>query len=143
MTGNAYALNGTWRGELALGQTKLPLVFNFSETSDGTTLCTLDSPSQGAKGIPAEVSICTSDSIALNCKSIGASYSGKISGEAIKGTFRQRGYSFPLNLAPDTPIEERRPQTPRLPFPYSITDTTFTTSDGAVMSATLTMPLNE
>lgn len=136
----AYGLTGTWRGDLDLGQMKLPLVFNFSETADGTTQCTLDSPSQGAKGIPTTVTLCTADSVSLTCAVIGATYNGKIASGEIKGSFSQRGYSFPLTLSPESPIEERRPQTPKPPFPYSVTDTTFTAPDGAIMSATLTLP---
>lgn len=136
-----YALTGSWRGDLIFGQMKLNLIFNFSEDNSGATLCTIDSPSQGARGIPTTVSFCSSDSVSIECKAIGAAYSGRISGQSITGTFSQRGYSFPLNLAPETPVEERRPQTPRPPFPYSVTDTVFTAADGAVMSSTLTMPL--
>lgn len=136
-----YGLTGSWRGELNLGQVKVPLVFNFSETVSGETQCTMDSPSQGAKGIATEVTLCTADSIALTCNIIGASYAGNISDGVIKGRFQQRGYVFPLDLTPEVPLEERRPQTPRPPFPYSVVDTVFTAPDGAVMSATLTLPL--
>lgn len=139
---NAYGLSGSWRGELNLGQIKVPLVFNFTETESGETQCTLDSPSQGAKGIATSVVHCTADSIALTCDAIGASYSGKISSGLISGRFQQRGYVFPLDLVPDTPLEERRPQTPRPPFPYSVIDTTFVAPDGAIMSATLTLPFS-
>lgn len=138
----AYGLSGSWRGNLDLGQAKLPLVFNFSETDSGETHCTLDSPSQGAKGIAAEVAYCTADSISLTCNLIGASYSGRISAGVIKGIFQQRGYRFPLDLTPEVSLEERRPQTPRPPFPYSVIDTNFSAPDGAMMSATLTMPMN-
>lgn len=134
------ALTGSWRGELTVGQTGLTIVFNFTETGDGATQCTLDSPLQGAKGIPATVLLCTSDSVSLRCDAVGATYEGRILTDAIEGTFRQRGYAFPLRLTPEIPIEVRRPQTPRPPFPYAVTDTTFTAPDGAVMSATLTMP---
>lgn len=100
----------------------------------------MDSPSQGAKGIATEVVLCTADSVSLTCNAIGASYTGKISAGSINGRFRQRGYEFPLDLTPDRPAEERRPQTPKPPFPYSVIDTSFTAPDGAVMSATLTLP---
>lgn len=139
-TGKTYALTGAWRGELNLGQIKVPLVFNFSENKSGETQCTMDSPSQGAKGIGTEVVLCTNDSISLTCKVIGASFTGRISGGIIKGRFEQRGYAFPLDLTPDTPIAERRPQTPKPPFPYSVIDTTFAAPDGAILSATLTVP---
>lgn len=140
MSCDAIALTGSWRGELDLGQMKVPLVFNFSETESGTTQCTLDSPSQGAKGIATEVAHCDADSISLICNVIGASYTGRISTGVIKGRFQQRGYVFPLDLKPDVSLEERRPQTPKPPFPYSVVDTTFMAPDGAVMSATLTVP---
>lgn len=139
MASDSCPLSGSWRGKLALGPMKLPLVFNFS-TESGHLQCTLDSPSQGAKGIPVEVVLCTADSLSLSCPSIGATYSGRISSSAIKGDFSQRGYTFPLNLAPDSPNEDRRPQTPRPPYPYTVIDTVFTAPDGAVMSATLTLP---
>ncbi len=139
---SVYGLTGSWRGDLNLGQMKIPLVLNFTEAPSGETQCTMDSPSQGAKGIPTEVVFCSADSIALTCNAIGASYTGKISADAIKGHFKQRGYGFTLDLTPAGSIEERRPQTPKPPFPYSVVDTTFTAPDGAVMSATLTIPLN-
>lgn len=139
-TADVYALTGSWRGTLNLGQMKVPLVFNFSETATGETQCTMDSPSQGAKGIATEVVLCTADSVSLTCNAIGVSYTGKISAGSINGWFSQRGYVFPLDLTPDSPAEELRPQTPKPPYPYNVTDTTFTASDGAVMSATLTLP---
>lgn len=141
-TGHAGALTGAWSGELTIGTAKLKLVFNFSEDPTGATLCSIDSPYQGAIGIPATVSLCTADSISIDCSAIGATYAGSVSPKAITGVFSQRGYSFPLNLAPETPVEDRRPQTPRPPFPYTAVDTTFTAADGAVLSATLTLPLS-
>ncbi|MCD8235392.1 MAG: alpha/beta hydrolase [Prevotellaceae bacterium] len=140
--GQAYGLTGSWCGELAIGQAKLRLVFHFSETADRTTQCTLDSPSQGVKGLPTTVTFCTADSISLTCSTIGASYHGRITNLSIQGTFQQHGYSFPLNLSPEVPLEERRPQTPKPPFPYSTIDTVFAAPDGALMSATLTIPDN-
>lgn len=141
-SGDAYALTGLWSGNLTIGQVKIPLVFNFTETKSGETQCSMDSPSQGAVGIVAEVTYCNADSIALAINAIGASYAGKISSGIIKGSFDQRGYSFPLDLTPVAPLEERRPQTPRPPFPYSKVDTSFIAPDGAVLSATLTLPLS-
>jgi len=137
---DAYGLNGTWRGSLDLGQAKLPLTFNFTEMPSGETRCTIDSPSQGAKGIATEVVVCTSDTISLTCNAIKASYTGRISKNTITGVFSQHCFDIPLNLTPDSPDGSRRPQTPLPPFPYSAIDTTFTAHDGAVMAATLTVP---
>ncbi len=43
------AQTGSWKGSLDIQGLKLPLVFHFA--SDG---CTVDSPSQGVKGVKAE-----------------------------------------------------------------------------------------
>ena len=136
----SMALTGKWRGELNLGATKLPLVFNFSESSDGETLATMDSPQQNATGIALEVKHCSSDSISLECKMIGASYNGKITNDRIEGQFRQYGYTFPLVLIPEEDISIRRPQTPKPPFPYIEKDTTFISFDGTELAGTLTLP---
>ena len=101
-TADVYALTGSWRGTLNLGQMKVPLVFNFSEAATGETQCTMDSPSQGAKGIATEVVLCTADSVSLTCNAIGVSYTGKISAGSINGRFSQRGYVFPFHLSPDS-----------------------------------------
>lgn len=137
---SASALTGPWRGIIDLGQMKLPLVFNFSESGDGKTSCTLDSPSQGVTGIPTDVTFCSGDSVALQCRSIGASFRGNVDSDSITGNFMQRGMSLPLVLKPDAPLEDRRPQTPRPPFPYTVTDTVFTSADGVLLSGTLTLP---
>lgn len=137
---NAMALSGSWRGNLELGQTKIPLVFNFSESEEGKTSCTLASPSQGVKGIPADVTFCSVDSVAVECKSIGATFNGSIASDSISGKFTQRGMTFPLLLKPDAPLEDRRPQTPRPPFPYTVIDTVFTSTDGTQLGGTLTLP---
>lgn len=134
------ALTASWRGDLTIGSVRLPIVLNFTENEDGTTSCTLDSPSQGAKGIPAKVTFCSSDSVAVDIAMIGAGYNGRVYPNEIRGIFSQGGYNLPLVLTKEEPIEQRRPQTPKPPFPYTFTDTVFAASDGAVMSATLTMP---
>lgn len=138
-TSVAHAIDGVWTGDLKTGMTKLPLVFNFSESADGKTTCTLDSPAQGATGIPTDVILCTPDSISLKCSIIGAEYRGRISAGEINGILTQRGYRFPLRLTQEDQ-ETLRPQTPRPPYPYTVSDTTFTAPDGAILSATLTIP---
>lgn len=131
------ALVGDWRGDLTLGNAKLPLVFHFS---DNGNKCTLDSPLQGVKGLGTKVNFCNADSVSVSIASIGASYSGKITEQEINGVFSQRGYSFPLVLTLDKSIYDRRPQTPRPPFPYNSVDTTFTSSDNTLLSGTLVTP---
>lgn len=137
--GSAFALTGSWRGEIKVGRSHLPLVFNFSDSA-GVMTCTLDSPQQGAKGIASRVLHNSSDSIALWFTKIGAKYCAKVTPTVIEGVFSQRGVKMPLTLTPEEPLEARRPQTPRPPFPYTVIDTVFTAPDGARLSGTVTLP---
>lgn len=137
---DALALNGSWHGELVLGEMKIPLVFNFSENGNGETSCTMDSPSQGAKGIPVTVVLCTSDSICLECNAIGARFNGNVSNDTIVGIFEQHGFTFPMTLTHDAPLAERRPQTPEPPYPYIVKDTVFMAHDGVALSGTISIP---
>ena len=60
LSANAQEIRRSWSGELeAMGQ-KLPIVLNLI---DGK--CTLDSPAQGATGIPATIDLLTKDSIKI------------------------------------------------------------------------------
>ena len=69
----ACAQQGAWSGDLNVMGTKLPLVFNFS--ADG---CTLDSPAQGAKDIPAQKSVAEDGTIKVTVAMIGATFEGKM-----------------------------------------------------------------
>lgn len=134
------ALDGRWRGELQLGQRVLPLVFEFSHDDEGKLKATMDSPLQNAKGLPLTVVFESGDSLNVECKPIGARYTAKVLQESIEGTFSQMGYKFPLSLKPELSEAQRRPQTPKAPFPYSTVDTAFTSFDGTILAGTLTVP---
>ena len=67
----ASAQEGTWKGELDIQGTKLPLVFHFAADS-----CTLDSPSQGVKGIKAEKTTSDGNKIRVTITAIGAVFEG-------------------------------------------------------------------
>lgn len=135
-----WALDGSWRGDLVLGQMKMPIVFNFLQGEDGTVTATIDSPNQGVKGIPADVLYCSNDSVSLKSESISAVFSGKISSDTIEGVFTQRGYNFKLLLVPEPGSEERRHQTPKPPFAYESVDTVFQAKDGVKLAGTIVFP---
>lgn len=93
LTFTANAQEGSWNGELDVMGTKLPLVFNFSPNG-----CTMDSPSQNAKGIPAEKTVSDDGTIKVKVGMIGATFEGKMADGEIKGTFTQNGFPLPLTL---------------------------------------------
>ena len=129
------AQQGAWSGSLDVMGTKLPLVFNFSESG-----CTMDSPSQGATGIPVEKSVGEDGKITVTIPMIGAKFEGKMEGESIKGTFTQNGFPLPLTLKAGKP-EVKRPQTPVAPFPYKEENVSFNNA-GYTFNGTLTLPDN-
>ena len=134
MASVAKAQKGSWAGELNIQGIKLPLVFNF--TDDG---CTIDSPSQGAKGIKAEKSITPEGKLKVTIGMIGATFEGSVEEQAITGTFTQNGMSLPLTLKPGVEQKNNRPQTPMPPFPYTTEEVTFANGD-ITLHGTLTMP---
>lgn len=138
----AQEISGSWKGELAVNaSTRLAIVINISHDDSGKAVCTLDSPDQGATGIAASVEHLDRDSIAVSIGKLGAAYSGKLRGGIIRGTFRQMGMPFRLDLEPGK-VVMNRPQTPRPPYPYATEDVSFVnTKDGATLSGTLTLPV--
>ena len=136
LTATAQEVRRSWSGNLeAMGQ-KLPIVLNLV---DGK--CTLDSPSQGATGIPATVDLLTKDSIKVSVKSLGATYVACFVDGQLQGTFAQAGMKLPLNMKEISPDGPNRPQTPKGPFPYITEEMTFTnTKAGATLAGTLTVP---
>ena len=131
----ANAQEGAWNGELDVMGFKLPLVFNFSPNG-----CTMDSPSQNAKGIPAEKTVTDDGTIKVTVGMIGATFEGKMADGEIKGTFTQNGYPLPLTLKAGK-LAVKRPQTPVPPFPYKEESVSFTNA-GYTFNGTLTLPEN-
>jgi fermentation-respiration switch protein FrsA (DUF1100 family) len=118
-----------------MGQ-KLPIILNLANGK-----CTLDSPAQGATGIPATIDLLTKDSIKISVESIGASYAARYVDGQLQGTFTQHGIKIPLNMKETSPTGPNRPQTPKGPFPYTTEEVTFQNAKaGATLAGTLTVP---
>ena len=129
----ATAQTGTWSGKLDIQGTKLSIVFHLDDDNP-----TVDSPDQGAKGIPSKIERAGTGRITIRIPSLGASYEGQWLINKIIGSFKQMNVEFPLTL---TPGEDKpdRPQTPVGPFPYSTEEITFTNGD-VVLNGTLVLP---
>ena len=127
-------LKGAWTGKLNVYGNELTLVFHFNGED-----CTLDSPDQGVKGVPAKLER-TITGIKVAVPSINASYEGVNMGESIMGTFKQHGQSFPLTIKPGL-LKCNRPQTPAMPYPYQTQEVSFNNGD-AILKGTLVIPKN-
>lgn len=135
-------IEGLWLGTLSLPGTSLRIVFNISRKADSTLTATLDSPDQGAKGIPTDDVTFKGDSLHVGVKTIMGAYDGKKQDSTITGQWTQAGRSFALDLkrtltAPELP----RPQMPKKPYPYLEEDVTFFNPKGGdTLAGTLTKP---
>lgn len=91
-------LTGSWEGTLATQGVELPIVFNISKTEGGYT-STMDSPAQGAMGIPMDETKVTANEITILFRQSGIKYVAKVDGQKMQGTFYQAGLEIPLQLA--------------------------------------------
>lgn len=133
-------LLGAWSGKLDAGVMKLTVVFNLEQAEDYVKI-TLDSPDQGAKGIPCKKDFLSDDSMAVSVEMINATYRARLKDGKLEGVFTQNGYPFPLVLTKGAP-EIKRPQQPQPPFPYTTEEVTFKNEiDGATLAGTLTYPV--
>lgn len=92
-------IDGTWEGTLDTGMAKLRVVFHISNTEDGL-IATMDSPDQGAKGIPTTSVKRDGTALTIEAKNIGGVFKGKIAADlsSIDGTWSQGGADSALVL---------------------------------------------
>lgn len=134
----------TWQGTLEFSGNKLRIVFHIAKSDSGVLTGSLDSPDQGAKGIPASSVTLNRDSVKLLVESIGGEYSGKLSADnsTISGKWTQGGISLPLTVnRTSIEIKFNRPQEPKPPYPYKSEEVAFESkTTGMKYSGTLTVP---
>jgi pimeloyl-ACP methyl ester carboxylesterase len=131
-----------WQGVLKVSGVELRIVFNIIKSEDGHLSATMDSPDQGAKGIPVdEVSIKDGKWI-INVKSIGGIFEGVVKGDVIEGKWTQAGQSFPIVLKQIEKVEEvKRPQDPEKPYPYIEREVVYENKRAGIqLAGTLTLP---
>ncbi len=95
----AQNITGSWNGILKVQGQQLRLVINIQQAENGYK-ATMDSPDQGAKGIPVDRVTFANDTLKFEVKMIGVTYTGVLGQDkVIKGTFTQMGMSLPLDLS--------------------------------------------
>lgn len=136
-------ITGQWNGALKVQGTQLRLVFNITKTDNGVT-SSMDSPDQGAKGIPTTTTTFANSILKITIANAKIEYEGTLGKDnIIVGTFKQGGQSFPMNLSKEVIEKEKRvrPQEPMKPYPYYSEDVTFENNKaGIILAGTLTLP---
>lgn len=139
----AQSLSGSWSGSIDVGAANLPLVFHISDAPAGLT-ATMDSPAQGAKGIPVDSVSCEGMTVRMAIVKLGVTIEGMWRGDTMTTVFRQSGLELPLVLTRGAEAEVRRPQEPEPPYPYVCEEVSFpSAAAGLEMHGTLTIPEGE
>ena len=143
---------GNWSGAVSLGPQKLRIIFHLKADAGGKLTATLDSPDQGANGLPTSGVTQDGNTVKISISNLAASYEGVLSedGKELKGKFRQAGMELPLALSrmSDAELEAskpKRPQIPAKPYPYDERELTAAnkTANGVTLACTLTVPRGE
>jgi hypothetical protein len=139
-------VTGRWNGILKIQGIQLRIVFDIGKTGNGYQ-STMDSPDQGATGIPVTATIYEHPAIKLSIQNAQIEYEGTLRPDGnITGTFKQGGFSVPMNLSKNTVEKEKifRPQEPSKPYPYHEETIVFENPKASItLAGTLTLPQKE
>ncbi|HEY1022287.1 MAG TPA: hypothetical protein VGE06_08230, partial [Flavisolibacter sp.] len=129
-----HKVEGTWVGKLSVGPNTLRLVVHIKGGPSAYS-ATLDSPDQGAKGIPVSGVQQAGDSLHLEVAAAGAKLSGRLVNDStLSGQWQQGGTAFPIEMKKaaagnGSVAVQKRPQTPVPPFPYESKEVTYHNAD--------------
>lgn len=137
----AQEVAGTWSGKLEVGGQSLRIVFHLTQQADGWQ-ATMDSPDQGAKGIPVDSVAVSPMGVTLTVSPLKITYVGGFMGkDNIIGALTQHGQQLSLMLTRGAVAPLRRPQEPTKPYPYREEEFSFVSRDQALpLQGTLTLP---
>jgi pimeloyl-ACP methyl ester carboxylesterase len=136
-------IEGAWSGSISESGIALRLVFNFTLTEADTVKATLDSPDQGASGIPLGRVTLADDTLIVDAPMLKGQYKGAIANDTtITGVWTQLGKKYPLELKRGArQITYNRPQEPVPPYPYKEEEVTFRNNvENFDLAGTLTLP---
>jgi pimeloyl-ACP methyl ester carboxylesterase len=145
----AQGIDGVWNGAIHIQPKDIPIVFHIGRDSTGVSIATFDSPSQNAFNLPVSAVITKDDSVILLMAMLNGKYAGILDSDkkTINGTWFQGKSALPLTVTRTSDVatvkQQRRPQTPKSPFPYQIRDVEFWNADKSIQyGATLTCPMD-
>lgn len=139
----AQDITGSWNGTLKVQGQELPLTFNISE-KDGAYTSTMDSPAQGAMGIPTDKTSFENNVLIIELNQFQIRYKATFEDNILKGAFFQGGMPMTLDLTKGKKVGNMRPQEPKAPFSYASEEVQFTNEKAGniKLSGTLTLPKN-
>jgi fermentation-respiration switch protein FrsA (DUF1100 family) len=140
-------ITGDWSGVLRFSGMEMRIVFHITEGEDGALAATMDSPDQGAAGIPTSGVTFDGDSLVVQVAVSQGGYYARYYPDSlfIDGEWRQAGFVLPLRLERGGEITPpARPQEPDRPLPYHEEEVTFENAGAGIrLAGTLTIPEGE
>jgi hypothetical protein len=114
-------IEGSWAGKMKPPAGQLQMVLHYPMTDADTIKATADAPDQGAKGIPCGRVTLANDTLFVDIPMVKGWYRGGFSSDSvITGVWTQLGGRYDLELKKGAkPVEQKRPQEPKPPYPYS------------------------
>jgi CubicO group peptidase (beta-lactamase class C family) len=94
----AQTIEGTWKGELNIQGSKLPLVLTIKKNESGYT-SVMNSPQQSQQDIPADKTTFSNNELNFEIKILNASYKGVYKTDHFEGNFVQNGMTLPLHFS--------------------------------------------
>jgi len=95
---NAQGIEGSWTGKITIPQGELRINFHIS-AADGGYTSTMDSPDQGATGIPVDSTFYVEPDLTIKMTAIDFVYNGTLTdSDEVIGTMTQFGQTLDLNL---------------------------------------------
>ena len=134
---------GVWEGKISTPMGSVRVVFHVEAQPDGSLKATMDSPDQGAAGIPMSRASAEKGALRLECQMIQGSFYGSLDKDGtLAGQWSQGGATLPLVLKRvDKAPGVSRPQEPKAPLPYRVEEVTYPSRKaGVTLAATLTLP---
>ena len=140
----SQSIQGYWKGEININGFSLPLVFKIDSSSTGL-YTKMDSPKQGAKDIPTNVTLFKNNELFIQIDALQFNYKGtRKSPDEIFGEVTQQGMTLPLNLQKrlkeDLLIPKK--QEPSKPYLYYSEEVTIINKEHS-LEGTLTLPKKE
>ncbi|HVV00293.1 MAG TPA: hypothetical protein VHH88_02955 [Verrucomicrobiae bacterium] len=96
----AVDISGNWKGTLTIGKIQLRLVVKIRKTEEGRLVAVMDSPDQGAHGLPVDKISLEGNVLHLDMNFIQGSFEGTVdtAGKRITGKWTQNGQVQPLTF---------------------------------------------
>lgn len=137
-------LEGIWEGKLSAGPNTLRLVFRITKSQQGGLSAQLDSPDQGATGLPVDTVSLEGNAVRFEMKRFAALYEAKVDAgfTELTGVWKQGGVELPLVMKRVlSETKPSRPQEPQKPYPYDEEEVAYDNPKAGIrLAGTLTTP---